>query len=176
MSRGQCGDLGQVVRVDPSPDRGTVPVQQLVDQNAHSLITTDPTAWFFALKVGPHGFRRPGHRAHQKVVAAQRLHAECSAHAQVRQWAGRDTAVARRDHPSWRSQLRSELTSGQGGTALELAGPLRRQGASTVAVVGPHTLPAPVAVCVTTVAGEGTIWVDNNGECGTTGPVRSDPV
>src|ERR1700750_2017484 len=25
-------------------DRGTVPVQQLVDQNAHSLVTTDPTA------------------------------------------------------------------------------------------------------------------------------------
>src|SRR6185436_13749533 len=78
-------------------DRGTVPVQQLVDQNAHTLVTTDPTAWLLALEVGPQGFSRPGHRAHQKVVAAQRLHAECSAHAQDRQWAGRNTAVARRD-------------------------------------------------------------------------------
>ena len=102
-------------------DRGTVPVQQLVDQNAHTLVTTDPTAWFSALEVGPHGFSRPGHRAHQKVVAAQRLHAECSLHAQDRQWAGRDTAVARRDHPSRCSQLRSELTSGQGGTVLARA-------------------------------------------------------
>ena len=40
-------------------DRGTVPVEQLVDQNAHSLITTDPTAWLPALEVGPQGFSRP---------------------------------------------------------------------------------------------------------------------
>src|SRR5277367_146657 len=40
-------------------DRGTVPIQQLVDQNAHSLITTDPTAWLPALEVGPQGFSRP---------------------------------------------------------------------------------------------------------------------
>ena len=40
-------------------DRGTVPVEQLVDQNAHTLITTDPTAWFSALEVGPQGFSRP---------------------------------------------------------------------------------------------------------------------
>ena len=46
-------------------DRGTAPVQQLVDQNAHSLITTDPTAWLPALEVGPQGFSRPSHRAHQ---------------------------------------------------------------------------------------------------------------
>src|SRR6476620_5048239 len=45
-------------------DRGTLPVQQLVDQNTHTLVTTNPTAWFSALKVGPHGFSRPGHRAH----------------------------------------------------------------------------------------------------------------
>ena len=44
-------------------DRDTVSVQQLVDQNAHSLITTDPTAWFPALEVGPHGFSRPSDRA-----------------------------------------------------------------------------------------------------------------
>jgi hypothetical protein len=46
-----------------------------------------------------------------------------------------------------------------------------RQAASTVAVVGPHCstpCPRPVAVCVTTVAGEDTIWVDNNGERETT--------
>jgi thioredoxin reductase (NADPH) len=94
-------------------DRRTVPVEQLVNENAHSLVATDPTALLPAFEVGPHGFSRPGHRAHQKLVAAQRLPAECSAHAQDRQWAGRDTAVARRDHPSRRSQLRSDLTSGQ---------------------------------------------------------------
>src|SRR5258705_10052994 len=33
-------------------DRGPVPVQQLVDQNAHRLIATDPTAWFPALEIG----------------------------------------------------------------------------------------------------------------------------
>src|SRR5258707_2778841 len=47
-------------------DRGTVPVQQLVNQNAHSLVTTDPTPRFPALEVVPQGFSRPGHRAHQK--------------------------------------------------------------------------------------------------------------
>ena len=36
-----------------------MPVQQLVDQNAHTLVTTDPTAWFSALEVGPQGFSRP---------------------------------------------------------------------------------------------------------------------
>src|ERR1700748_3398048 len=49
-------------------DRGTVPVQQLVAENAHSLITTDPTAWLPAHEVGPQGFSRPGHRAHRKVI------------------------------------------------------------------------------------------------------------
>src|SRR4029079_9599485 len=49
-------------------DRGTVAVQQLVDENPHSLMTTDPTAWLPALEVGPQGFSRPGHRAHQRVI------------------------------------------------------------------------------------------------------------
>jgi hypothetical protein len=53
-----------------------------------------------ALDVGRQGFSRPGRRADQKVVAAQRLHAECSAHAGHRRWAGRDTAVQQRDHQS----------------------------------------------------------------------------
>src|SRR6478752_7158563 len=61
----------QVSLATAQDDRGTVPVQQLVDQNAHTLVTTNPTAWLPALKVGPHGFSRPGHRAHQKVVAAR---------------------------------------------------------------------------------------------------------
>src|SRR5258707_11331046 len=52
--------------VTAQDERGAVPVQQLVDQDAHGLITTDPTAWFPALEVGPQGFSRPGHRAHQK--------------------------------------------------------------------------------------------------------------
>ena len=56
-------------------DRDTAPVQQLIDANAHSLIATDPTARFPALEVGRHGFSRPSHRAHQKVVVALRLHA-----------------------------------------------------------------------------------------------------
>ena len=51
-------------------DRGAVPGQQLVNQNAHSLITTDPTAWFPALEVGQQGLSLLGHRAPQKVVAA----------------------------------------------------------------------------------------------------------
>ena len=51
-----------VSRATAQDDRGTVPVEQLVDQNAHSLITTDPTAWLPPLEVGPQGFSRPGHR------------------------------------------------------------------------------------------------------------------
>ena len=31
-------------------DRDTAPVQQLVDDDAHSLVTTNPTAWFPALE------------------------------------------------------------------------------------------------------------------------------
>src|SRR6476659_5203171 len=58
----------QVSLATAQDDRGTVPVQQLVDQNAHSLVTTNPTAWFSALEVGPQGFSRPGHRAHRKVI------------------------------------------------------------------------------------------------------------
>jgi hypothetical protein len=34
-------------------DCGAVPVQQLVDPNAHTLVTADPTARFLALDVGP---------------------------------------------------------------------------------------------------------------------------
>ena len=52
-----------------------------------------------ARRIGLNGFIRPRHRAHQKVVVAQRLHAKCSAHAEDRQ-AGRDTAVPRRDQES----------------------------------------------------------------------------
>jgi hypothetical protein len=77
-----------------------VPVQQLVDGNAHSLIATDPTAWFPALDVGPHGCSRPSHRAHQKVDVAQRLHARCSPSAADRQSAGRDAAVPLRHQES----------------------------------------------------------------------------
>src|SRR6478672_11211773 len=50
-------DLGEsdpVCLVTAQNDRDTAPVEQLVDDNAHSLITTDPTAWFPALEVGPH--------------------------------------------------------------------------------------------------------------------------
>jgi len=96
-------DLGEsdpVSLATAQNDRDTAPVQQLVDEDAHRLITTDPTACFPALEVGPHGFSRPNHRAYQKVVVAQRLHAKCSPHAADRQWAGRDTAVPRRDQES----------------------------------------------------------------------------
>ncbi|MDT5331909.1 MAG: hypothetical protein QOF31_3206 [Mycobacterium sp.] len=41
---------------------------------------------------------RPGHRDHQKAVAAQRPAAECSAHAEDRQWAGHNISFPRRDH------------------------------------------------------------------------------
>ena len=52
-------DVGESNPMKPSTaqkDRDTAPVQQLVGDNAHSLITTDPAAWFPALEVGPHGF------------------------------------------------------------------------------------------------------------------------
>src|SRR6478736_7106316 len=58
----------QVSLATAQDDRGTVPVQQLVDQNAHSLITTDPTAWFPALEVGTQWFSCPGRHAHQTVI------------------------------------------------------------------------------------------------------------
>ena len=90
----------QVCLARAQDDRDTVPVQQLIDDNAPCLITTDPSAWFPALEVGRHGFSRPRYRAHQKVVVAQRFHAKRSAHAEDRQWAGRDTAVPRRDQES----------------------------------------------------------------------------
>ena len=99
-------DLGESdpVNLATAPnDRDTAPVQQLIDKDAHGLVTTDPTARFPALEVGPHGFIRPSHCAHQKVGVAQRLYAKCSAHAEDRQWAGRNTADPRRDqesHPS----------------------------------------------------------------------------
>src|SRR6476660_8122363 len=48
----------QVSLATAQDDRGTVPVQQLVDQNAHTFVTTNPTAWFSALEVGPDGFSR----------------------------------------------------------------------------------------------------------------------
>ncbi len=59
-----------------------------------------PTAWFPAIEIGPHGLSRPCHRGHQKEVAAQRLHAKCSPHAEDRPSAGRNVAVPRRDRKS----------------------------------------------------------------------------
>src|SRR6478672_690919 len=58
----------QVSLATAQDDRGTLPVEQLVDQNTHTFVTTNPTAWFSALEVGPQGFSRPGHRAHRKVI------------------------------------------------------------------------------------------------------------
>ena len=81
-------------------DRDTAQVQQLIGEAAHRLITTYPTAWFPAIEIGPHGFSRPCHRGHQKEVAAQRLHAKCSPHAEDRPSAGRNVAVPRRDRKS----------------------------------------------------------------------------
>jgi hypothetical protein len=95
-------DLGEgdPVNLATAPnDRDTAPVQQLIDQNAHTLIATDPTTRFPALEVGRHGFTRPTYRAHPKVVVAQQLRAKCSAHAEDRQ-AGRDTAILRSDQDS----------------------------------------------------------------------------
>ena len=46
-------DLGEsdpVCLATAQIDRDTAPVQKLIDDNAHSLITTDPTAWFPAFK------------------------------------------------------------------------------------------------------------------------------
>ena len=96
-------DVGESNPMKPSTaqkDRDTAQVQQLIGEAAHRLITTDPTAWFPAIEIGPHGFSRPCHRGHQKEVVAQRLHAKCSAHAEDRQWVGPDTAVLRRDEES----------------------------------------------------------------------------
>jgi hypothetical protein len=71
-------DLGEsdpVYLATAQNDRDTAPIQEVVDDNAHSLITTDPTARFPALEVGTHGFSRPTYRAPRKAVVAQRLHA-----------------------------------------------------------------------------------------------------
>src|SRR6476620_8552279 len=61
-------------------DWGTAPVEQLNDDDPHTRIPADPTAWFPALEVSTHWLSHPRYRAHQKVVVAQRLHAKCSAH------------------------------------------------------------------------------------------------
>ena len=42
--------------VTAQDDWDTARLQQLIDQNAHSLMATDPTAWFPALEVGPQVF------------------------------------------------------------------------------------------------------------------------
>jgi hypothetical protein len=47
-------------------DWGTKPVEQLVDSNAHVLVTADPTARFLALDGFPGEFSR--HNAHHKVL------------------------------------------------------------------------------------------------------------
>jgi hypothetical protein len=62
-------------------DRDPAPVERLIDDNAHSLFTADPTTRFPALEVGRHGFTRPTYRAHPyrahpTMAAAQRLRAK----------------------------------------------------------------------------------------------------
>jgi hypothetical protein len=60
-SRSRGVRIGDHVNLAAAQDNwNTVPIQQPVDQYAHSLITTDPTPWFPALEGGPQGISRPG--------------------------------------------------------------------------------------------------------------------
>ena len=53
-------------------DWDTAPVEQLIDDDPHTRIPADPTAWFPALEVSTHWLSHPRYRANQKVVVAQR--------------------------------------------------------------------------------------------------------